>query len=160
VGNPDRSRRAEAVIDAVYGGPLPHVRLLDITVEDFGEGIAVLRLPWQEKLVGNPETGVLHGGAVTTLIDTTCGLAVLAAMATPDHIATLDLRIDYLKPAAPGKVLTARADCYRTTRRIAFVRASAYHNDPGDAVASAHGTFMFTGAHGGGRRANRRGGGK
>jgi uncharacterized protein (TIGR00369 family) len=112
-------------------------------VVDLGVAEATMRLPYAEKLVGNPETGVLHGGAVTTLIDATCGISVFMKMARMARIATLDLRIDYLHPATPGKELLAHAECYKLTRAVAFVRALAHHGDPENPVASAQGTFII-----------------
>lgn len=65
--------------------------------------------------------------------------AACSAVAKPVPIATLDLRIDYLKPASPGQKLYARADCFKLTRNVAFTRALAYHvvDDP-IALASTH----------------------
>ena len=121
---------------------VPHVRELGITLEDAGPGAAVLRLPYQERLIGNPETRVLAGGVITTLIDTAGGAAVLAALGGVHPIATLDLRIDYLKPATPGKDVVAHAECYRITRWIAFVRGIAYHEDRSDPIAHCAATFI------------------
>ena len=58
-------------------------------------------------------------------------------------MATLDLRIDYLRPATPKHDLFARAEVDKLTRNVAFLRAEAYENDPRDLVASAASTFMF-----------------
>lgn len=129
----------------MFIGVVPHVTELGIETEHSAKGMAIMKLPYQPKLVGNPETGVLHGGVVTTLIDTVCGLAAITAPETPSRVATLDLRIDYLRPATPGQDLYARAEVYKLTRNIAFLRAEAYERDPHDRVASASGTFMFTG---------------
>jgi uncharacterized protein (TIGR00369 family) len=76
------------------------------------------------------------------------GLAAITAHETPQRIVTLDLRIDYLRPAQPDRDLFARAEVYKVTRQVAFVRAEAYEDDPHDLVASATGTFMFTGRTG------------
>lgn len=122
---------------------VPHNQALGLSVVELGTADATLRLPYAAHLVGNPETGVLHGGAVTTLLDATCGIAVFVKLARMTRIATLDLRIDYLKPATPGQALLARAECYKLTRSVAFVRALAHHGDPEHAVASAQGTFML-----------------
>ena len=131
------ARLNEAMIASV-----PLNAALGLTVVDFDLGVAVVRLPYRAELVGNPVTGVLHGGAVTALMDATCGLAVFMKMEAPTRIATLDLRIDYLKPATPPKDVLARAECYKLGRQVAFVRATAYHDDLGDAIASAAGTFV------------------
>jgi uncharacterized protein (TIGR00369 family) len=130
-------------INGFMSASVPHNRELDLRVVDLGAADATVLLPYSEKLVGNPETGVLHGGAVTTLIDATCGIAVFVKMARMVRIATLDLRIDYLHPAKPGKDLLARAECYKLTRSVAFVRALAHHGDADDPVASAQGTFII-----------------
>jgi uncharacterized protein (TIGR00369 family) len=122
---------------------VPHNHVLGLSVVGLGQTEATVRLPYSDKLVGNPETGVLHGGAVTTLIDATCGIAVYMKLARLVRIATLDLRIDYLHPAAPGKDLLAHAECYKLTRTVAFVRALAHHGDPDNPVASAQGTFII-----------------
>jgi acyl-coenzyme A thioesterase PaaI-like protein len=56
--------------------------------------------------------------------------------------ATLDLRVDYLRPASPGKTVIGRGECYRLTRSIAFVRGQAHDGDPDDPLAHVAGTFM------------------
>jgi uncharacterized protein (TIGR00369 family) len=102
-----------------------------------------MRLPYHPQLVGNPETGVLHGGAITALIDACCGAAVFMALAKPAFIATLDLRIDYLAPATPGRDVYADIECYKLTRNIAFVRGCGYHDRADDPIAAAAGSFML-----------------
>lgn len=149
---------------AAFIGAIPHMRELGLEPLEGENGIAVMRLPWQEHLVGDPESGVIHGGVVTTLIDSVAGLAVLTALEAPRPIATLDLRIDYLRPATPHIDLFARAEVYRVTRQVVFVRASAYHQPESERdaaatdVASAAGTFMLTGGAAGGTTAKSGGG--
>jgi uncharacterized protein (TIGR00369 family) len=132
-----------ARIDQVVSGAIPHNRALGLRAIDCGPGWATLRLPYKEELIGNPDTGVLHGGAITSLVDATAGMAVFMKLLSPTRIATLDLRIDYLRPATPGQDVVARADCYKLTRQVAFVRALAYHEDPADPIASSASTFMI-----------------
>ena len=128
---------------------VPHNRALGMRLVDFsaqpeqGQAEAVIRLPYDPNFVGNPENGVLHGGVVTSLIDATASSAVFLALLKPTRIATLDLRLDYLKPASPNVDLHAKGVCYKLTRMVAFARAIAYHDDESDPVASAAGTFMI-----------------
>ena len=124
---------------------VPHNKALGLRVVEMTErGEATFELPYAEQLVGNPDTGVLHGGAITALLDGASGAAVFTALTEWVPIATLDLRIDYLRPAEPGKAVRATATCYKLTRNVAFTRALAYHDDPADAIASASGTFMLS----------------
>ena len=98
---------------------------------------ATLRIPYKPELVGDPDTGVIAGGVVTTLLDHACGQAVWATTEVEVSIATLDLRIDYMRPAAPRAGVTAAAHCYKVTRTIAFVRAEAWDVDSSDLIATA-----------------------
>jgi len=86
---------------------------------------------------------VLHGGAITALLDAASGAAVFAALTDFVPIATLDLRIDYLRPAEVGQAVHAHATCYKLARNVAFTRAVAYHDDPADPIAHSVGTFML-----------------
>ncbi len=121
----------------------PQAKALGFTTLEIGDGVAILKVPYRPEIVGDPETGVIAGGVVTTLLDHASGQAVHASMDTWTSIATLDLRIDYMRPAEPGLDVLARAHCYKLTRSIAFVRAVAYDRDPEDPVATAQATFML-----------------
>jgi len=124
---------------------IPHARALDMRVDEVLSGHAELSLPYNPQLVGDPATGVLHGGVVTALLDTAMGTAVVSHPQSMGGTATIDLRIDYMRGATPGQRLRAEAECYRVTRSVAFVRATAY--DEGDEpVAAAAGAFTVEGA--------------
>lgn len=107
-----------------------------------------IRAPWREDLVGDPDTGVLAGGLVTTLLDHAGGLAVWVALERFEPIATLDLRVDYMRAARPRAALVAEARCYRLTRSIAFVRAWAFEDSPDDPVAAAQAAYMLDSSSG------------
>ena len=102
-----------------------------------------MKCPYSEALIGDPDTGVIAGGVVTTLLDHTCGQSVFAALETPVPLVTLDLRIDYMRSAKPHRDLFAHAHCYKLTHSVAFVRAQAYEDDPSDPVATAQAAFML-----------------
>lgn len=124
---------------------LPFAEELGIRLHKAADGEALLSIPYDERLIGDPTSGVIHGGVVTSLLDTCAGVAVIHSPTQPKSTATLDLRIDYMRPATAGRTLYARAVCYRETRLITFVRGVAFHDDPDDPVANAIGAFMVDG---------------
>ena len=131
-----RTRIATGFVAAV-----PHAAALSMTLETVGPGRAVIAMPWDARLVGDPETGVIHGGAVSALMDTCGGTAVLCHPDWPIGTATISLRIDYMRAATPRARIVAEAECYHITRSVAFVRALAHDGDPARPVATAAATF-------------------
>jgi uncharacterized protein (TIGR00369 family) len=124
----------------------PHSSALGLEFVSVEAGVGILKVPYRDDLVGDPRTGVLAGGVITALLDHACGLAVKAAALDFDATATLDLRIDYMRPAEPRRDILARAHCYKLTHTIAFVRAVAYEDDPDDPIAAAQAAFVRAGA--------------
>lgn len=122
---------------------LPHSRALGMTLTDGGDGMAQISMPYAEHLVGDPETGVIHGGAVSALMDSCAGAAVMLHPEAGEGTATLGLRIDYMRAATPGQTIVARAECYHVTRSVAFVRATAMDDDHDNPVAAATGSFTI-----------------
>ncbi len=121
----------------------PHAAALGMNLVSIEKGRGIMSVRRREEFVGDPESGVIASGVVTALIDHTCGLAINSAMDEMVPIATLDLRIDYLRPAAPRTGLTAEAHAYRLTRTVGFVRAEAWDVERGDLVATAQAAFML-----------------
>lgn len=119
---------------------VPHLSTLGITYRGHGDDWAELTLPYAGHLLVDDTT--LASGAIFSLMDSTAGFAVFARSGAFNH-ATLDLRLDYLRGAEAGVALIARAECYRVTRRIAFVRGIAHQGDAARAVANMAGTFML-----------------
>ncbi|WP_324730900.1 PaaI family thioesterase [Pseudomonas paeninsulae] len=124
---------------------LRHCQVLGIQVHDASPLGLTLRLPYSRQIVGDPESGVIHGGAITTLMDTTCGISTVCALAAFEVCPTLDLRIDYMHPAEPNKDVFGFAECYRVTPNIIFTRGYAYQDDPTQPIAHVVGTFMRMG---------------
>ena len=126
----DADQRLKLKLVRGFSMNVPHNKALGIEILEIGPGAALFVLPYAERLVGNPETGVIHGGAITALLDGASGAAVFASLVDIVPIATLDLRIDYLRPAEANQPVHARATCYKMTKNVAFTRAVAYHDDP------------------------------
>ena len=118
---------------------LPYARELGMELVEVGDGMAEMRMPYDPKLSGDSGTGVVHGGVISALVDTCFGAAVLSCgKGVP---ATIDLRIDYMRPAAPGQPLRARAECHHIARSVTFVHARAFDGDADRPVAFAVGRF-------------------
>ncbi|NIY72361.1 PaaI family thioesterase [Marivivens donghaensis] len=137
----DSAQDRKTKMASQFIGALPHAKALGLTMTEIGDGRAVIEMPYDEQLIGDPETGVVHGGAVSALMDTCCGAAVMVHPSSRGGTATLGLRIDYMRPATPGQTITAWAECYHVTRSVAFVRATAMDDDGERPVATATGTF-------------------
>ncbi len=120
-----------------------HGRALGLKFRASGENWAELALPWREELVGVPETGVLASGAIVSLIDTASGTSVWVTLDRFAPIVTVDLRLDYLRPAANGETIVARCECVKLTRRIAFVRGIAHGDEDNRPIALSAATFML-----------------
>ena len=144
--------QAMAMIGARMAQGTPQAAALNFRLVSVSPDGASMAVPWRAELVGDAETGVMAGGVITTLIDHVCGLSVSCAVIAADGgfmehgMATLDLRIDYMRPAEPRREVIALARCYKLTRSIAFVRASAFEDDESNPVATAQAAFAFTGA--------------
>ena len=123
----------------------PHGNFLDLKILDVDTGKSLVQIPYNTALAGNATTGIFHGGVITTALDAASGIAVIAALVRQVTIATLDLRIDYLKPATPGLSVIASGHCYKVAKDVCFVRGLAYHEDPKDPIANCTATFMVTG---------------
>lgn len=110
-----------------------------------GDDWAELAFDYQPRFAMNSATGILASGPIISLIDSASGFAIVAKNKKIRPMATLDLRIDYMRAAPPGRSVTARATCYRIARNVAFVRCEAHDGDPDDLVAYALASFFFTG---------------
>lgn len=131
------------IVQAMVGAT-PFARALEMQVVSIANGRVCMKVPYRADLVGDPETGVFAGGVLTALLDHVCGAATMTALKGRRSVATLDLRIDYMRGAEPGRDVFAEAHCYKVTKSVAFVRAVAYEETADDPVANATGAFMIT----------------
>lgn len=137
-------------------GGAAHTHALGFVYDGVDGDRVRIRAPWREDLVGDPETGVLSGGLVTTLLDHVGGLATWLALGRFEPVATLDMRVDYMRAAVTGRDLIAEARCYRLTRSVAFVRAWAFEDTAEDPVAAVQSAYMLGAAEGRGAGVNLR----
>ena len=122
----------------------PHMREIGTRVTSIEHARGSMVLPARADWMGDPARGLMHPGAITVLADSCCGLAVGAALERDTTYATLDLRMDYLRPATPDQDVHCDAHCYRLTRSVAFVRAEAHQGDASQPVATAQAAFMLS----------------
>jgi len=122
-----------------FGG---HGGRLGIGFHARGDDWAELTLPYHADLVGDPASGTIASGPIIALMDMAASFAVWIRRGRFVAHATLDLRVDYLRPARPGQTVIGRGECYRLTRSIAFVRGQAHDGDPADPIAHVAGTYM------------------
>lgn len=126
--------------DRPIGG---HGDRLGIRYRDHGPDWCELALPFDPRLIGDVERGVLASGPIVALLDMATSIGVWMKRGGYLPHATLDLRVDYLRPAIAGREVIGRGECYRLTRSVGFVRGIAHDGDANDPVAHVAGTFMF-----------------
>jgi uncharacterized protein (TIGR00369 family) len=120
-----------------------HCAHLGIVFEDTGAGWCELKLPYDKRLAGDSSTGIMASGPIFALMDMASGMSIFSARKRFAPHVTLDLRVDYPRPAKPGATIHGRSECYRMTKSVAFVRGLAHDGDPEKPVAHIAGTFMF-----------------
>jgi|TARA_B110000259_G_C13918199_1_gene363722 uncharacterized protein (TIGR00369 family) len=112
----------------------------DLRVVERGE--VSMTFPYNEAVIGNPVTGVVHGGVIVSLLDTCCGCAAITSMLRPTVTPTMDLRLDYMHPAEPGQPIYLSAKVYRNSSNVIFCRGSAWQDDKENPIAHCVATFM------------------
>ena len=127
-----------------YARQVGHGGALGIDYVAHGPDWVDLSLPYDDKLVGMEESGIIASGPIVSLMDMATSIAIWIRLGRFRHQATLDLRVDYLRPATPGRTVIGRGECYAVRRSVAFVRGIAHDGDAADPVAHVTGTFMFT----------------
>ena len=129
-------------LDMITAG-VPWGRRMSFRVTKLEKGRVWGLQPWKERLIGDPDTGVIHGGVLTAFLDNLSGMAASSALDKPRFVSTLDLRIDYMRPAEPRREIIGEAECYHITRNVCFTHAWAYHENRDKVIATAAGTFAI-----------------
>lgn len=120
----------------------PHAKKLKLAFVSSEENSVTLKLPFSEDIIGDSINRIVHGGAITSLVDTACGAAVFLTQNNLRALATLDLRVDHIRAATSGEDIYATAECYRLTHTIAFVRATVFTDNISNPIAISIATFM------------------
>lgn len=133
-------------IKAYFATRFKHVNqanALQLQIMEIGVRGVTLMLPYNDFIVGDPDTKVIHGGALSTLLDHTCGSSIIRALYPKDVITpTLDLRVDHLTSAEPHKPVYAYAEVYRVTKSVVFTKGVAYQDDINEPISHAIASFM------------------
>ena len=118
---------------------VPYARLLGIEIVSLERGEAVLALDVRPELTRM--AGILHGGALASLMDSASAFAVLTVIEPGAHTVTVDLTLHFLRPVSEGRV-EARARVVRAGRRVVTVSMEAAAAATGKLVASALTTYL------------------
>jgi uncharacterized protein (TIGR00369 family) len=121
-----------------------HNRLIGTQYHAHGPGWCELALPYDARLARDVASGILASGPIFTLMDMATSISIWLRTGFIQPQATLDLRVDYLRPAEPGRTIIGHGECYHVTRSIAFIRGIAHDGDADRPVAHVAGTYFFT----------------
>ena len=99
---------------------IPFNIVLGLKVLTLQEGIAKIIMPYNSQLLGDVTRPALHGGAIAAMIDAAGGAALYTLVKPADKISTIDMRVDYLRPAPKDNVI-AVAEVRRAGNRVAVV---------------------------------------
>ena len=143
IRKPNQLNQDRLIIARSFINSLPHARYMGMRIDEIGTGFAVMSLPYNAIVNGDITEESIHSIAISGLIDTCGGLSVLAHKLQPLETATMNLRVDYLRPAALNQEVRARAECYYISDSVAYVKATAEDNSLRDPIATALGTFAI-----------------
>ena len=127
-------------VKAFMATGIPFNRFVGIQIAALESGRAVLEIPFRDDLIGDPFRPAIHGGVIATLVDTAGGAALFTCVEVGDRLSTVDLRIDYLRPAGRAD-LRAEAEVIRLGNRVGVVRVLVFSGASRDPVAQGVGVF-------------------
>lgn len=126
---------------AFFGTNHPLFNTFKIDIGIVNDGHAEMSMPFSEQL--SDRRGSLHRGALVTLLDTTCGLSIFSSLGSLKPIATIDLRVDFLRSIPPAAGLKAVVDCIGKTDTVAFISGRAFAENSGELLATVAGSFAI-----------------
>ena len=116
---------------------------MNLKIEKVEESKVVLRMPFNPDFCVDDEGTLLHGGILTALLDSSFGLANFLATDNVQSMSTIDLRVEYLRPAQSRADIIVSAECYHITRHVAFNSGRAWFDAPGNPEV-ARGSAAFS----------------
>ena len=129
---------------ACFSKFIPFNRWLGLDIVELDNARIKIKCSVKPEHIGYLSSGIVHGGVISGAIDATSGASVFLAIHKPMQVATLDLRIDHLKPPKPNQALFYEAHCYRVATQVAFVKCKVYENSPKDLIATSLSSFILT----------------
>lgn len=149
MSNPFASASADLV--DTFLANIPHIVATGQKCNSLKDGVASMRLPARDDWVGDTHHHILHPGCATALADNTCAMAVTSLMDPVMPLATLDLRMDFLRPASVGVDLICEAKCIRLSKHVGFAQGFVYQVGLDEPVATVNANMML-GTAGQGRK--------
>ncbi len=135
----DRARHLAYVKDLFER--IPFNRVLGIQVRELSAERVLFCVPFREELIGDSQRPALHGGVLSATADAAGGAAVWAAIGPADRVSTIDLRIDYLRPARPEDI-HVEATVLRVGNRVGVASIRVFHpSSPDEIVADCKGVY-------------------
>jgi uncharacterized protein (TIGR00369 family) len=122
-----------------FGTSHPLFNAFGVDVEEIGKGRGVMSLACRPPLCN--QNGGVHRGVIVTLLDTSCGLAVFSRIGDMRPIATVDLRVDFIKEAPVGEDIYSEVECYAVEDDIAYVRGHGCTYSDQSPLATVSGSF-------------------
>jgi len=121
---------------------MPFNKLLGLEITQFNSQESTVSIAWHDKLIGNPEQKILHGGVVAAanILTQLPELSPEIISHSLSRLSTIDLRTDFLRPGR-GENFVATAKIIRSGSKVAVARMEM-HNEKGDHIAFGTGTYM------------------
>jgi len=119
---------------------IPFNQFLGMKHVSIKEKEAIIKLPFKKAFIGDTRRAAIHGGIISTLLDTVGGFAAMSLLHKDDAISTIDLRIDYLLPAGEHD-LFAKGKVVRLGNRVTVTSMEAYCPEIGKVFAEGKAVY-------------------
>ncbi|MFH2010237.1 MAG: hotdog fold thioesterase [bacterium] len=130
----DEKKRQQ--LSTFFEQKIPFNRFLGVTVRQFDSGLVQLELPARDEFIGNPMLPALHGGVISSLLDTAGGGAVWSQVGNGEAVSTVDLRVDFLRPGRQLP-LVGQGKVVRLGNKVGVTELRAFHPGAQDKPVAA-----------------------